>query len=96
MRSNIDLQLKSKTYDLIVEAVGAALIAVGAMISLTVMAVPFTFQTLAIFAVLMSIGGKRGTISLICYLLMGIVGVPVFSGFKGGISVILDLQGAFS
>ena len=87
--------MKSKTYDLVVEAVGAALIAVGAMISLTVMAVPFTLQTLAIFAVLMSIGGKRGTISLICYLLMGIVGVPVFSGFKGGISVILGPTGGF-
>ena len=83
------------TYDMVLSAIGAALIAVSAFVSITVMAVPFTLQTLAIFAVLMSIGGKRGTVSILCYLLLGAVGVPVFSGFKGGISVLLGPTGGF-
>ena len=84
-----------KTYDMVLSAIGAALIAVSAFVSITVMAVPFTLQTLAIFAVLMSIGGKRGTVSIACYLLLGAVGVPVFSGFKGGLSVLLGPTGGF-
>ena len=85
----------SRTYDLVLEAIGAAFIAVGAFISLNVAQVPFTLQTLAIFAVLMTLGGKRGTISIICYLLLGVVGVPVFSGFKGGFASIIGPTGGF-
>ena len=84
-----------RTYDLVVEAIGAAFIAVGAFISLNIAQVPFTLQTLAIFAVLMTIGGKRGTISIICYLLLGAVGLPVFSGFKGGFASIIGPTGGF-
>lgn len=83
------------TYDLVLEAAGAALISVSAFISLSFMAVPFTLQTLAVFAVLMSIGGKRGTVSIICYLIIGGIGIPVFSGFKGGIGVLLGPTGGF-
>lgn len=86
---------RNTTYDLILSALGAALIAVGAMISLTVMAVPFTLQTLMIFAVLMTIGGKRGLISIVCYILLGAVGIPVFAGFKGGLAVLLGPTGGF-
>ena len=86
---------KSTTYNLILSALGAALITVGAFISLTVMAVPFTLQTLMIFAVLMTIGGKRGLVSIVCYILLGAVGLPVFSGFKGGISVLMGPTGGF-
>ena len=86
---------KSTTYDLILSALGAALITVGAFISLTVMAVPFTLQTLMIFSVLMAVGGKRGLISIICYILLGAVGLPVFSGFKGGFAVLMGPTGGF-
>ena len=93
--SNTSKHQHLRTYDLVVEAIGAAFIAVGAFISLNVAQVPFTLQTLAIFAVLMTLGGKRGTISIICYLLLGIVGIPVFSGFKGGLASVLGPTGGF-
>ena len=86
---------RKATYDLVLEAIGAALIVAGAFISITVTAVPFTLQTMALMAVLMTCGGRRGTISTVCYLLMGVVGLPVFAGFQGGVSVILGPTGGF-
>ncbi|SCW26361.1 biotin transport system substrate-specific component [Ruminococcaceae bacterium YRB3002] len=86
---------RQATYDLVLEAIGAAIIVVGSFISVNLSAVPFTLQTLAVMAVLMTLGGKRGTISIICYLLMGTVGLPVFAGMKGGPYVILGPTGGF-
>jgi len=87
--------MKNSTYDMVLSAIGAAIIVIGSMISVTVMAVPFTLQTFAVFAVLMSIGGRRGSVSIVVYLLLGIVGLPVFAGFKGGPGVILGPTGGF-
>jgi len=83
------------TYNLVLEAICAALIAVCSWISIPFGPVPFTLQTMAIFIVLMSIGGKRGLVSIICYLLLGAVGVPVFAGFKGGIASLIGPTGGF-
>ncbi len=57
--------------------------------------VPFTLQTFAVFAALCILGGKRGTISIAVYILMGAVGLPVFSGFKGGVGVLLGATGGY-
>jgi biotin transport system substrate-specific component len=50
---------------------------------------------MAIFAVLMTIGGARGSIAVVIYLLLGLVGVPVFAGFKGGPASFLGPTGGF-
>ncbi|MCR4670986.1 MAG: biotin transporter BioY [Saccharofermentans sp.] len=84
-----------KTYDLVLEAVCAALITICSWISLQLGEIPFTLQTMAIFIVLMSIGGKRGLVSILCYLLLGAVGAPVFAGFKGGFAVLIGPTGGF-
>ena len=60
--------------------VGAALIAVCAWISIPA-DVPFTLQTFAIFTVCGLLGGKRGTVSVLVYLLLGAV------GYRGFVSV---------
>ena len=75
--------MKFSTRDLCFCAIGAALIAVCAWISIPA-DVPFTLQTFAIFAVCGLLGGKRGTVSVLVYLLLGAVGAPVFAGFRGG------------
>ena len=46
-------------------------------------AVPFTLQTFAVFVTLGLLGGKRGTLAILVYILLGAVGVPVFAGFTG-------------
>ena len=83
-----------KTVDLVYIAIAAALIAVCSWISIP-MTVPFTLQTFAVFFVLAALGGERGTIATVVYVIMGAVGLPVFSGFKGGISVLLGNTGGY-
>lgn len=83
------------TYNMVLEAICAALIAICSWISIPFGQIPFTLQTMAVFIVLMTIGGKRGLVSIICYLLLGAIGVPVFAGFKGGFAVLLGPTGGF-
>ena len=57
--------------------------------------VPFTLQTFAVFAVLLILGGWRGSIAILIYLAMGALGLPVFSGFRGGIGHLLGPTGGY-
>ncbi len=90
-----DKTQKNRTYNIVLIAVSAALITICSWISITIGPVPFTLQTMAIFAVLMTIGGPRGSIAVVIYLLLGLVGVPVFAGFKGGPASFLGPTGGF-
>lgn len=58
-------------------------------------AVPFTLQTFGVYVALMMLGGKRGTIAIALYILLGAVGVPVFSGFNSGIGALLGPTGGY-
>jgi biotin transport system substrate-specific component len=86
--------MKFSTRDLCFCAIGAALIAVCAWISIPA-EVPFTLQTFAIFAVCGLLGGKRGTVSVLVYLLLGAVGAPVFAGFRGGFAALIGTTGGY-
>lgn len=72
----------------------AALIAVCSQIQIPG-AVPFTLQTFAVFLAGGLLGGKRGTISVFVYILLGAVGLPVFAGFKGGIGALIGTTGGY-
>ncbi len=85
---------KIKVQDMVYIAIGAVLITVCSWISIPT-TVPFTLQTFAVFLVLSLIGGKRGTLSVIIYLLLGAVGVPVFAGFKAGFATLLGTTGGY-
>ena len=50
---------------------------------------------MGILAVMLACGGRRGTLSILVYLALGFCGVPVFAGFKGGITVLLGPTGGF-
>ena len=80
--------------DLVYISIGAALIAICSWINIPTL-VPFTLQTFAVFFVLSLLGGERGTISTLVYVLLGAVGVPVFAGFSGGIGVLLGNTGGY-
>lgn len=82
------------TYELCATALGAALMAVCAWISVPT-EVPFTLQTFAVFLVTGLLGLKCGTLSVVVYLLLGAVGLPVFAGFKGGIGSLLGTTGGY-
>ncbi|MCR5415613.1 MAG: biotin transporter BioY [Pseudobutyrivibrio sp.] len=84
----------SNALDIAYIALGTALIAVCSWISIPT-AVPFTLQTFAVFTVLSLLGGKRGTVSILVYILLGAVGAPVFAGFSGGLGAILGSTGGY-
>lgn len=83
-----------KTRDMALIAAFAAVITVCAWISVPA-AVPFTLQTFAVFLAVGLLGGKRGTIAVAVYILLGAVGVPVFSGFNGGLGALLGITGGY-
>lgn len=76
-------------------ALFAALLAVCAWISIPIGEVAITMQTFGLFLTLGVLGGKRGTVAIVIYLLLGIVGLPVFSGFQGGIGALLGVTGGY-
>ena len=85
---------KMKTLDMAYIGLFAVVIAICSWISIPTV-VPFTLQTFAVFLAVAVLGGKRGTLSVIVYVLLGAVGLPVFSGFKGGIGVRLNTTGGY-
>lgn len=82
------------TYELCAAALGAAFMAICAWISIPA-DVPFTLQTFAVFLVTGLLGLKCGTLSVVVYLLLGAVGLPVFAGFKGGLGSLMGVTGGY-
>ncbi|MCR4695905.1 MAG: biotin transporter BioY [Lachnospiraceae bacterium] len=85
---------KLKVLDMAYIAIGAVLIAICSWINIPT-AVPFTLQTFAVFFILMLLGGERGTISILIYILLGAIGVPVFAGFSAGIGILFGNTGGY-
>ena len=73
----------------------AALIAICAWICIPVSDIGYTLQTFGVFLALLLLGGKWGTVSILLYLLLGAVGIPVFSGFRGGMGHLMGVTGGF-
>lgn len=57
--------------------------------------VPISLTNFAIFLAIFVLGMKSGTISFIIYLLLGAIGVPVFSAFRGGLQVLAGPTGGY-
>lgn len=83
-----------RVVDLIYMALCAALIAICSWITVPA-TIPFTMQTFAVFCVLGLLGGRRGSTAILVYILLGVVGLPVFSGFQGGIGALLGTTGGY-
>lgn len=75
-------------------AMFAALLAVCSWITVPG-TVPFTMQTFGVFCALLLLGGKLGTCSILLFILLGALGAPVFSGFRGGIGVLAGTTGGY-
>lgn len=85
---------RSRTYDMAYVAVFAVLIAICSWISIPT-AIPFTLQTFAVFLAVTVLGGRRGTMAVVVYVLLGVIGVPVFAEFTGGLGIILQNTGGY-
>ena len=84
-----------KTRDMVYIAMFAALMAACAWITVPMPEVPFTMQVFGVFLALCVLGGEKGTLSILVYILLGAVGAPVFSNFKGGPGVLLGVTGGY-
>ena len=73
----------------------SALIAITSFIAIPIGTLPVTLQTFGVFSTLILLGGRRGSISVAVYIALGAVGLPVFSGFSGGLGRLFDATGGF-
>lgn len=78
-----------KTKNLVFMALFTTLIAAGAFIKIPVPVVPFTLQFLFTTLAGILLGGKHGAYSVLCYILLGLLGLPIFAG-GGGLGYILQ------
>ena len=81
--------------DMVLIAVFVAIITVCSFIQISVGPVPFTLQTFGVFIAAGVLGGKRGTLSVLVFILLGAVGIPVFANFSGGIGVLAGPTGGY-
>ena len=90
-------QKKTKTNvrEMALIAVMAAVTCVLGPLSVPIGVVPISFTNLAVYLAIYVLGCKRGTISYIVYLLIGLVGVPVFSSFTGGVGKLFGPTGGY-
>ena len=85
----------SKIKDIVFIGISAALIAVCSWISIPLPTVPITLQTMGVCLIAGLFGLKRGTLATAVYIALGALGVPVFSGFTGGVGIILGQTGGY-
>lgn len=84
----------NKTRDIVYMSVFTAMISICSWISIPA-SIPFTLQTMGVFMTVGLLGGKRGTLTVLTYILLGAIGVPVFAGLTGGVSVLLGTTGGY-
>ena len=84
-----------KVLDVTLCALFAGLSAVLSQISIPIGAVPVNLTHVSIFVAAGLLGAKKGAISQIVFVLLGVIGIPVFSGFTGGIGKIVGPTGGF-
>lgn len=83
-----------KTIDLVYIGLFSALIAVCAWIAIP-LTVSVTLQTFAVCLTAGLLGWKRATLTTIVYILLGIIGLPVFTGFNSGIAAVTGPTGGY-
>ncbi len=86
---------KNNTKMMVLTALMAAVICVLSPFSIPIGPVPVSLQVLAVLLSVYLLGGKYGTLAYVIYLLIGLLGVPVFSGFQGGFQKLAGPTGGY-
>jgi len=94
IEKSVKKKVKFKTIDILYVGLFAALIAVCSWIQIP-LTVPITLQTMGVCMAAGLLGTKRGTFAVVVYILLGLVGVPVFAGFTSGVGILLNTTGGY-
>ena len=86
---------RQTVYNMTVCALMAALMCVLGPMSILIGVIPVTFTNLVIYLAVILLGMKMATVSCCVYLFIGIVGMPVFSGYSGGVAKLAGPTGGF-
>ena len=84
-----------KVRDMTLTAVMAALICIAGPLTIAAGPIPLSLAIFAIYLGGAVLGKKRGTLAVGLYLLIGLIGVPVFSGFSGGFQKLAGVTGGY-
>ena len=85
------LSLRGMAYS----AMFGAITAIGAYIVIPLPLVPITLQTFFVSLAAALLGGALGALSQVVYVLIGVLGLPVFAGGKGGFGVLMGPTGGY-
>ncbi|HXK51607.1 MAG TPA: biotin transporter BioY [Caldisericia bacterium] len=72
-----------------------ALLSIGSMIYLPIGPIPYTLQTFFVFLAGILLGKKWGTIAIAVWILLGLIGIPVFSQGRAGVMILLSPTSGF-
>lgn len=81
--------------DMVLCALFAAICCVFSILTLPIGVVPISFATFGVMATTMILGEKRAIISVVLFIAMGVIGLPVFAGMQGGLSAITGPTGGY-
>lgn len=84
-----------KVRDITVVALFVALISLCSFMTVYFGAIPLTLQLLGVFCAVNILEAKRSFAAVVCYLLLGAVGLPIFNGFTGGLGNLFGATGGF-
>lgn len=87
--------MKNNVQNLTLTALLAAILCVMGPIVVPIGMVPMSFANMAIYLAIILLDKKRATISVALYLLIGLVGIPVFAGFSSGAGKLFGPTGGY-
>ena len=86
---------KIRTKDLTLTALFAALLCVISPFAVSIGPISITLATFGAYLSGAALGAKRASVAVAIYLMLGFVGLPVFSGFSGGIQKLFSATGGY-
>lgn len=90
-----NLRKNTHLLDIVYISAFTALITICSQISIPTPIAPFTLQTFAVFLAGCMLGWARGTLSVVVYILLGIIGIPVFAQFSSGLGTLFGMTGGY-
>lgn len=88
-------RLNARVRDIALVLIGVLIVSLCAQIYVPIKPVPFTGQTFGVLIVGGALGFRRGGLSLGLYLLLGMIGLPIFAEAKSGVDVVLGTSGGY-